>query len=297
MTDRKQAKDFYDSAAEEYYKIYQPEKLLYRDGAADYFRLQMVIRLLTEFESKSVFEVGVGDGTPLAYMHKLGLRVGGCDISEKMVEVSSRCFKELGFDKSPVFLADVENSLDLVSGLSADKHDVVLAMGVMPHINNDLLALRNMHALLKPGGKLLVEFRNALFSLFTFNRYTHDFIVDDLLKDVTKPIRDKVSESLQGICRMDMPPVRDVAPDGSGPGYDLIQAKFHNPLELPDLLGKSGFGEIKNHWYHFHAAPPMLSDLLGDALDEESMKLEHGGTDDWRGNFLCSAVLVEAAAL
>jgi 2-polyprenyl-3-methyl-5-hydroxy-6-metoxy-1,4-benzoquinol methylase len=297
MTDRKQPTDFYDSAAEEYYKIYQPDKLLYRNGLGDYIRLQIALRLIVEFGAKSVFEVGVGDGTPLAAVHKMGLSVAGCDIAPKMVEVSVRRFKELGFEKSPVFLADVEKSLDLASGLSADKHDVVLAMGVMPHVNNDLLALRNMHALLKPGGKLLVEFRNALFSLFTFNRYTHDFIVDDLLKDVTKSVRKKVSESLQGICKMDLPPVRDVAPDGSGPGYDLIQAKFHNPFELPELLGGAGFGKMKNHWYHVHAAPPMLSDALGDTLDEESMKLEHGGTDDWRGYFLCSAVLVEVEAL
>jgi len=167
MPEKNQPKDYYDSAAEDYYKIYQPEKLLYRDGAGDYFRLQMILRLISEFEAKAVFEVGVGDGTPLAYMHRMGLKVRGCDISEKMVEVSRRRFKKMGVEEPLIFLADVENSLDLMAGLRTEKADLLVSVGVMPHVNNDLLALRNMHSLIRPGGKLLIEFRNSLFFLFT----------------------------------------------------------------------------------------------------------------------------------
>ena len=61
----------------------------------------------------------------------------------------------------------MSSSLDPTAGLSTEKADLVVSMGVMPHVNNDLLALRNMHALIRPGGKLLIEFRNSLFFLFT----------------------------------------------------------------------------------------------------------------------------------
>ena len=67
MPEKNQPKGYYDSAAEDYYKIYQPEKLLYRDGAGDYFRLQMILRLISEFEAKAVFEVGVDYKVNWAY--------------------------------------------------------------------------------------------------------------------------------------------------------------------------------------------------------------------------------------
>jgi hypothetical protein len=95
---------------------------------------------------------------------------------------------------------------------------------------------------------------------------------------------------------MDLPPVRDVAPDGISPGYDAIRANFHNPFEIPKLLADGGFENPKFHWYHFHASMPMIQNELGDLHDVESLAMEHELSNDWRGYFLCSAVLVEADA-
>jgi 2-polyprenyl-3-methyl-5-hydroxy-6-metoxy-1,4-benzoquinol methylase len=71
-----------------------------------------------------------------------------------------------------------------------------MAMGVMPHVENDEFVLRNMATMVRPGGTLFVEFRNKLFSLFTFNRYTHDFILNDLLADVDPAVREAVAAEL-----------------------------------------------------------------------------------------------------
>jgi hypothetical protein len=153
-----------------------------------------------------------------------------------------------------------------------------------------------MRALVRDGGKLLIEFRNSLFSLFTFNRLTHDFIVDELLAPASSKVKARVSEKLKSIVRMDLPPVRSVAPDGISPGYDAIRAKFHNPFEIPKLLADGGFSNPQFHWYHFHASMPMIQNELGDLYDVESVAMEHELSNDWRGNFLCSAMLVEADA-
>lgn len=289
--------DFYDAVSQDYHRIYQPgDKLTYKSGIGDYFRLQLVLRILAASQTRSVFEVGVGDGTPLQHMHLMGLQVAGCDISPKMVEISTRRLKESGVEKPKVWRADICNAVELAQAMMGQPADAVVALGVMPHVEKDLLALQNMRTLVRRGGKLLIEFRNSLFSLFTFNSKTHDFIVNDLLSSASAETREMVSEEIKRRVRMDLPPIRDKAPGSDAPGYDLIRAKFHNPFEIPQLLGQAGFGSVKMHWYHFHASMPQLQDALGERFDVDSIAMEHVLSNDWRGHFLCSAVLVEADA-
>ncbi len=288
---------YYNSMASDYFKFYQPEKLTYKHGIGDYFRLQIVLRLLARARARSVFEVGVGDGTPLQYMHMMGMSVAGCDVSPNMVETARKRLHEAGLKEPSIFKADICNGVDMAPALVREPADAVIALGVMPHVEKDLVALQNMRALVRDGGKLLIEFRNALFSLFTFNRYTHDFIVDELLAPVSMDIKAKVSERLKTFLRMDLPPIKSVAPDGVSPGYDAIRAKFHNPFEVPKLLDRAGFRNPTFHWYHFHASMPMIQNDLGDTYDAESVAMEHELANDWRGYFLCSAVLVEADAV
>src|SRR5258705_12629324 len=72
---------FYDSAAADYHRMYQRENLANLDYyPANYFRLQILVRRLAALGAKRVYEVGVGEGTPLVSMAKLGMDVAGCDI-------------------------------------------------------------------------------------------------------------------------------------------------------------------------------------------------------------------------
>ncbi len=288
---------YYDSVAESYHTIYNPEQRSYVHGIGDYFRLQIVLRILARRRTTSVFEVGVGDGTPLDHLRQMGLEVAGCDISANMVQTARDRLSSNGVAEPRIWQADICNSVELAPAMIGEPADAVIALGVMPHVEKDLLALQNMRTLVKDSGKILVEFRNSLFGLFTFNRYTHDFVVDELLAPASDETRQRVSDELQSIVRMDLPPVRATAPDGEAPGYDAIRAKFHNPFEIPALLEQAGFGHPVLHWYHFHASMPMLQAELGERFDEDSIAMEHTLANDWRGHFLCSAVLVEADAL
>ena len=168
-------------------------------------------------------------------------------------------------------------------------------MGVMPHVENDGLVLQNIGACVRPGGTVFVEFRNKLFSLFTFNRYTLEFILDDLLAGVDDRVRDAVAEEIRPRLRMDMPPPRNVLADGS-PGYDAILSKFHNPFEVMEAFSRKGFKDIQLLWYHYHPALPMLESKLGPLFRQEAFKLEHEPSG-WRGLFLCSAFVVQATRL
>lgn len=290
--------DFYNGVAESYNKIYSLDgKMSYKNGISDYFRLQIVLRILAQNRAQRVFEVGVGDGTPLEHMYKMGLEVAGIDIADGMVKEATKRLVKAGLDSPQIWQADVSNAVELANSIMIEPSDAIIALGVMPHVEKDVLALQNMRTLVKTGGKILVEFRNKLFSLFTFNRYTYEFITEDLLPNASDETKEAVTNCIKDKLRMDLPPIRDKNNEGSGPGYDLIRAKFHIPFEIPGLLEEAGFANAKFHWYHFHAAQPMLTDELGEAFDNDSMAMEHELANDWRGYFLCSAVLVEADAV
>lgn len=297
MNDSKpRVEDYYGAVAGDYFRQYQRENL--RDSVdypANYMRLQILVRLLADAGSKSVYEVGVGEGTPLATMAAMGLRVAGCDISGEMVSHARETFAAAGLAGDAIEWGDIQDATTIAGQLAGGKFDAVVAAGVMPHIRNDELVLRNIGMIVRPGGKVLIEFRNKLFSLFTFNRYTKEFILDDLLRDVAAPLKDRVSADLDRRLAIDLPPARSRTSDAEDPGYDDILARFHNPFELVETFARCGYTNVRVHWYHYHPVPPMLEAGVEAAVREAAFALEH--ENSWRGYFLCSAGVIEADRL
>ncbi len=289
------ARTHYDAAAADSSQQYERERLndLGSVYPANYFRMQIMLNAFIEAEIKRVIGVGVGEGAPLRTLAKAGLDVWGFDISEKMVETARRRAAEAGLDPAQIFWGDVEDPATYVECLRQGKFDGLMAMGVMPHVRNDDFALGNMRTMVGAGGRVFIEFRNKLFSLFTFNRHTYDFIMDDLLAGVDERLRDQVAMDLKARLEMDKP-ARRTGDDGA-PGDDEIRSKFHNPFEVLDLFERQGFEEATLHWYHYHPAPPVLEAADPALFRSEAMKMEHE-TSGWRGFFLCSAFVVEAVA-
>lgn len=285
--------DHYDAIADDYHRQYQRQNLETEAAyPANYFRLQILLRRLVETGCRSVFEVGVGEGTPLAVIARAGLETAGCDIAEAMVQRARARFAEEGLDPERITWGDLTDSLTLAPHLKEGTYDAVMAAGVLPHVPDDHLALSNMGMMIGEGGRLFVEFRNKLFSMFTFNRLTADFILDDLLAGVDAGVKDAVAAAIKPRLAMDLPSVRDRVADKDGPGYDAILSRYHNPFELLETVERAGFEEARIHWYHYHPAPPMLEGELGLAFRRAAMALEHDSS--WRGWFLCSAGVVEA---
>lgn len=285
----------YDAAAADYHQIYERDRLsdLTAPYPANYFRMQKMLNAFVEADVKRVIEVGVGEGAPLRTLAKAGVDAWGFDISEKMVETARRRAVEVGIDPAQIFWGDVEDPATYVEALRDGKFDGLMAMGVMPHVQNDDFVLENMRTMVKPGGRVFIEFRNKLFSLFTFNRHTYEFIMDDLLAGVDERLREQVAMDLKARLEMDKPTPR--TGDPNAPGYDEIRSKFHNPFEVLDMFERCGFEEAGLHWYHYHPAPPVLEAADPAIFRTEAMKMEHE-TSGWRGFFLCSAFVVEAIA-
>lgn len=294
MTEKLQdAAAHYDAVADNYAAQYRRENLAEAaEYPANYFRLQILTAALARSGLKSVYEVGVGEGTPLAVMASMGFRVAGCDISNKMVEAARRTLQSHGTDPACIAWGDIEDSTTFAHQVAGGKFDAVVAAGVLPHVTNDELFLHNLGMIVRSGGKVFIEFRNALFSLFTFNRHTRDFILNDLLANVDDKVKQTVARDLDKRLATDLPPLRKQIEGSDAPGYDAILSKFHNPFELTALFEANGYTNVKIHWYHYHPAPPMLEGALGSDFRKAAMALEHENT--WRGYFLCSAGVIEA---
>ncbi|MEO8097254.1 MAG: class I SAM-dependent methyltransferase [Acidobacteriota bacterium] len=288
-------KSYYDTAAQSCEEQYERAAItdVSMEYPANYFRLQLLLNSFAAKGVKRVIEVGVGEGTPLATLTRAGLDAWGFDISEEMVARSRRRMQEIGKNPDQVGWGDVQDPISYAHLLREGLFDGLLAMGVMPHVHNERAVLENMKSMVRPGGSVFVEFRNSLFSLFTFNRYTLDFILNDLLRDVSPTVKAAVEADLKPRLRVDMPKMRTSGADGEGLGYDAILSKFHNPLEVVDLFNSAGFKDVKLLWYHYHPAMPYLEGSMAEAFRSDAARLEHE-TSGWRGLFLCSAFVVEA---
>ncbi|MBI1349993.1 MAG: methyltransferase domain-containing protein [Actinomycetales bacterium] len=248
---------------------------------ANHFALQQVLNVLQEHGARRLLEVGVGQGNAIPVLASAGIEMSGMDIKDELVAVSRERIQEYGRPADAVCWGDIGDATTYPSLRRKADFDALLALGILPHAQQELATLQNMRALLRPGGTAFVECRNALFSLFTFNRYSADFILDSLLFDAPAEARDAVREFLEPRLRMDLPPA------------SVGHATYHNPLEVPALFRAAGFTDIVIRPFHYHVAPPVLEGQLGEVFRDGSLALENEPSG-WRGLFLCSAFLVQA---
>jgi 2-polyprenyl-3-methyl-5-hydroxy-6-metoxy-1,4-benzoquinol methylase len=282
----------YDGSASTYGDQYDPEKLWTNEEyPANLFRLQLVQGILDRVRATSVYELGVGDATPLATIGVAGRRVAGNDVSPEMVRVARANMAARGLDPEAISLLDAQDADALARERArVGSFDAVMALGVIPHVADDCAFVQAMDGFIEPGGTLILQFRNAMFAMFTFNRLTREFILDELLAGVDEQIRQVVADDLDARLAVDLPPKRTRP---TGDGYDEILSRFHNPFELADVVRAQGYRDVRFHWYNYHPAYPMLASRV-DPLEyrRAQVALEHEGT--WRGMFLCSAGVIEA---
>jgi 2-polyprenyl-3-methyl-5-hydroxy-6-metoxy-1,4-benzoquinol methylase len=266
--------------ADEYQRLWDPD--LAGGYPANHFAFRQVLAALHEVGAEHMVEIGVGQGRAIPIFEAAGIEMYGVDNDPAMVEMSAEVMAQAGLPSDRIMWGDIEDSVSLSTIRRQGPFDALLAMGVLPHVDHDVVALENMRQLVKPGGVVFVECRNKLFSLVTFNRFTYEFIMDDLLAGVSGAPREAAAEFLKTRVDVDVPP----KPTGHA-------AKYHNPLDVQHVFEDAGFTDIRVRPFHYHASMPRFEKELGAAFRSESIALENEPSD-WRGLFLCSAFVVEA---
>jgi len=109
-------------------------------------------------KGKTILEVGSGTGQASAFLASKGGIIYLVDISKKSLEFAKKYFDSKNL---PVKIY-VEDAFSMK--FKTESFDYVWNGGVIEHFNDDekVLMLKKMWGLVKPGGKLLVAFPNAL---------------------------------------------------------------------------------------------------------------------------------------
>ena len=104
-----------------------------------------------DLSSKRLLEVGLGQGAESEQLVRRGARWTGLDLTDEAVaRVRARLsVRNLAFD-------DVVKGSIIASGLPSNHFDIVFSHGVLHHVPDILVAQREIHRILKPGGKLVI---------------------------------------------------------------------------------------------------------------------------------------------
>jgi len=296
---KEKVKKYYSSVSDIYDEMYDVDRLLSSEiYMADYFRYKLIIKRIKKLKiTGKILDVGCGEGTPLVRICKsTKLDPLAIDITESMVEKTKENFIKNKLNPRNVLLGDVSKKNSFNKIFKNKKFDVAICLGVMPHVEDVTLTLKNIRKKLKKNGKLFVSFRNELFSLFTLNRPTKEFFLSKFFTNIPKKNRSLIEKDLNKRFEVELPPLRMRNKKG-GPGYDTTPSRFHNPLTIEKATKNAGFKEQIVHFYHYHPLPPMYenTNVSRKLFRELSIELEKN-PNDWRGYFMCSAFLLELTA-
>lgn len=245
---------------------------------ANHFAFRHVLNALGE-RPGSIIEVGVGEGNAIPLFAGSGHDFRGFDNRAEAVEASRLRLSAMQLDPARVFEADIRHPDSFMNALSGRECDVLVAMGVLPHVESEAEVIEAMAALVRPGGHVFIEFRNAMFALTTFNRYTYEFMMQSLLPEIGADIRELVEADIASRVEMGIP-AGGTASAGFHVPFDVLTMAHELGLEAPEILP-----------FHFHAGMPYLESRDPLAYRRASVALEDD-TSGWRGLLLGSAFLL-----
>jgi SAM-dependent methyltransferase len=258
-------------------------------------------KTLLTFGANNLIDAGCGPASFLRELADTSIALYGFDLTPEMVAEGKRIFTDLGLPPDRLWHGSVCDASAFAdpAGELTGRFDAAVCAGVLPHIRpeDDTRVIANLYTAVRPGGMVLVEARNALFALFTLNRYSMDFFRQELIQPKKvlagastgeRTAFDEGLKQLQSLFRMDQPPVRRGA--ACEPGYDDVLSRTHNPFVLREQFAAQGFDDVNILFYHFHCLPPMLESHMPELFRRKSLEMED--PHDWRGHFMASAFIV-----
>lgn len=249
--------------------------------------------------AKTLLDAGCGPASMLCGLADLGIDLYGFDLTPEMVAEARKVMVGHGVAPTHIWQGSVADpaAFRAPSGGPA-VFDAAICIGVVPHVppalDNQVIA--NLRDAVRPGGLVAVEARNQLFALFTLNRYSYEFFLNELIDrealnkraGVDTAALDRAFETFAARFRTDLPPIRKGKV--GEPGYDEVLSRTHNPLVMKEHFAASGFADVRVLFYHYHCLPPMLEAGMPDLFRAGSLAMED--PQDWRGHFMASAFIV-----
>src|SRR5262249_38289012 len=153
---QQQVNDYFESSSEYWKKIYSDDGLLptiYKD------RLNTTLDWISKLPLRAdarILEVGCGSGQLSVALAQNGYTVDAMDSTPAMLRMT----------RAGAMLRGVEDQIRLHLGdvhalpFEAETFDLVIAIGVLPWLHSERVALLEMHTVLKHGGYLVITADN-----------------------------------------------------------------------------------------------------------------------------------------
>jgi ubiquinone/menaquinone biosynthesis C-methylase UbiE len=231
--------DYFESDAAYWKTLYSGDRLLptiYQDRHNTALALIQDLKLDT---SARILEVGCGAGLLTSALARNGHTVDALDSTMVMLQMTRNGAAHHAVQRRiRMYSADVH-----ALPFRAHTFDLVIAIGVIPWLHSERLALREMRRVLKEGGYLLVTADNNA----RLNR-----ILDPLSSPCSAPFR-LLAKRVLRLCRLWSP----------RPGF---QPKRHYPRQFNRSIGDCGFEHVKSRTVGFGPFTFFGKALLTDAV-------------------------------
>lgn len=229
-----------------------------------------------------VLDMACGIGYIANCLAGKGYKVEGFDISKKGIERTKDLARKLGNDPEMFTVSDHRYLLDLPD----ESFDAVVAMGFFRYLDRDTQTecYRQVHRILKTGGKFPINHQNMLFEMFALNDGTLQFwanIIEGFSeaprllgkKTVMAALKDKVTV-----------PNREFSDKSLSKN---MTTQSENPLAYAEVAADHGFRLEKICFAASHLLPPFLEKQVNQ---NELLSIKRDvcldRANDWRAMFM-----------
>jgi len=182
---------------------------------------------LTGLEQPRILDVGCGTGATMGFLERYG-EVTGVDVSPQAVKYSQ------GQGRTQLCLADGAH-LPFVEG----SFDLVTALDLLEHLEQETVGLREMWRVLKNGGHLLAVVPAFAFLWSDFDRFSGHYRRYD---------RSELRERIESA------------------GFEVTRLSYFNTLLFPFVWAVRGFKNFVGRWKAFRSDLEMSTPGLNKSL-------------------------------
>lgn len=259
------------------------------------FRDEIFLNLiLPEYKKKNkgkitALDFGCGGGGLLLKILEQGIKAKGIEKHTGLCQLAKNRLEEAGFGRENI----IKGSIKELDNLPKNSFDFVILMGVLQYLSPELRGqlYKKIYRLLKPKGHMVATFQNALFDLFTFNRYTVDFFQEKFFKPLglEKLLGQEIVKDLKSL--ITYPDKPDYSPKIA---RDNIYVETTNPLTISEELACYKLRMLQKYFYSFFPLPRLVENNYSkDKLEEFKKKFEVIKSKEWYGHFMANAFVVD----
>jgi 2-polyprenyl-3-methyl-5-hydroxy-6-metoxy-1,4-benzoquinol methylase len=253
---QKQAKEFF----EEHAKIWSEHAKSKSTKSVNVVKMrnQYVEKICSKFLKKNAktLDVACGVGDLVLSLLKKGYDAFGVDFATSMIEQAKSDAKKSNFSTDRFFVSS------FFEFEPKTKFDLISANGFIEYISQEQLIefIDRTYAFLENNGILVVESRNRLFNVFSFNKYTQaeielkqiNYLLEEcILFNTVKNLKELLNQSFTSKVSENLHQHEYTSNEFTNITVD--KRYQYTPFELMTILRKYGFEIIDLIPYHIHA--------------------------------------------